>query len=151
VSARVALQARGGSLVVRRSMTAAQASDDHAASELGAVPVAEVPEPGEHLIGAPIVQPGEVFVVPLDEQRRPGRGPTLGPPRREVARAVAIASGPVDARGVGPDPEVADVQHPGRTPRPGEPRTRAGGRRTDRGLRGCRRRRTAASRTSTAT
>jgi hypothetical protein len=68
-------------------------------------------QPGEHLVGIPVFQPGEVLVVPLDEPRRLGRGPALGPPPREVAWAVVLARGAVDARGVGPDPEVADVQH----------------------------------------
>jgi hypothetical protein len=51
-------------------------------------------------------------VVALDEERLPRDRPTFGEPRGEVARAVVLLGRLVDPVRVGPDAEVADVQHP---------------------------------------
>ena len=74
--------------------------------------VAQIEEPGQHLGIGPVVQPDEVLVVALDEQSSSRRGPSLGPPGREIPGAVVAFGRTVDAGRGRPDAEVADMEHP---------------------------------------
>src|SRR5690606_23614557 len=56
------------------------------------------------------VEPDEVLVIALDEDRGSRRCATLGEPGREVSRAVVLAYGLVYALGIWSDAEVADVK-----------------------------------------
>jgi hypothetical protein len=58
------------------------------------------------------VEPDEVLVVALDEERLPWGRAALREPRWEIAGAVVLLGRLVDAVHVGPDTEVADVEHP---------------------------------------
>lgn len=83
-----------------------------AVGEVEPLSVPQVEEPGQNLRIGLGVEPDEVLVVALDEDRPPGSETAFGPPRREVARALVLTGRTVDPARIGPDAEVADVQHP---------------------------------------
>jgi hypothetical protein len=58
------------------------------------------------------IEPNEVLVVALDEDRFSRRRATLRDPGGEIAGAVVFSGHLVDAICVRPDAEVADVKHP---------------------------------------
>src|SRR5690606_17066350 len=107
----VALEVLRPALVVRGTVATTQATDNDTA-EVEGRPVAEVEEVREHLRLGLGVEPDEVLVVALDEQRAARGGPSTRPPSGEVARAVVLPGGLVDALRVRPHAEVADMQHP---------------------------------------
>ena len=102
--------------VIRRSVAAADAADPDppiSRVEVDGLSAVQVGQPREHLAlasGALFLEPDEVLVVALDKDRGAGRRASLGEPHGEVASAFVLARGLVDAVGVGPDAEVADVQ-----------------------------------------
>jgi hypothetical protein len=69
-------------------------------------------QPGQHLSGRLAVQPHEVLVLPLDEQRLPRRHPPLADPERKVPGALMATRRAVDAIRIGSHAEVSDVEYP---------------------------------------
>ena len=74
--------------------------------------VPEIEEPGQHLGRVLRVEPEEVLVVALDENRPPRRGASVGEPRREVAGTVVCSCRPVDATRIRLNTEITHVKHP---------------------------------------
>ena len=109
----VATQGGAGPVVVRRAAAAAEAGDDDSAGEQPRLTVAQVAKTGQRDVVSEVLEPVEVLVVALDEQRWPGRRPTLPEPAREVAGAVVLPRRSVDPVWVGPDAEVTHVEHLG--------------------------------------
>jgi len=111
----VALQRRRAPPEAGWSEAAADAADLQdllTDDELVDAAVPKIVKAGQDFGGRLRVEPHEVLVVALDEHGGPRRGAALREPDGEVARAVVPPRGPVDARGIGPHAEVADVQHP---------------------------------------
>jgi hypothetical protein len=104
VTLRVALQIPGWPIEVRRAMAAPDATDAQRTgtfAELEAQAVLEIVQTGQNLVARLVVQPYEVLVVSLDEQR-PARRPTLlADPERKITCTVVPTSGAVDAIGIG--------------------------------------------------
>jgi hypothetical protein len=57
------------------------------------------------------VEPQEVFVITLDENRRSRHPSVFSQPQWKIARPFVAARCPVDAVWIGPNTEVADMQY----------------------------------------
>jgi hypothetical protein len=101
--------------VVRRAIATTDTTDPNGVptliSEVERAPVLQIDQTGEHFRIMSPIEPLEVFMVTLYEKSRPRRPPTFPEPCGKVTRAVVTASRLVDPVRIGPDTEIAHVQH----------------------------------------